>query len=1285
MAKMMKKRRRRVPEVLWRLFHNKARTLADTILSLLPSPPTPVANCLCKGRRCLGCIGDEAMSYLLRPKDPADYRKLLTQCFVVVPENAPTFSGFDPHNRWSQLETVRRSIEMIMREQPTFANVICNAYDKTNRRSSIVEALTSSAWCLLLRRVGDILMVYLLRTTFVFLPLPRRKHHQVAGFPISAMCKAFSKHSSVFNYKYPSNARQGSGKKRKQVHRVDDIIVKQQSTSFSDVDFSSRSGSCTGCCGSTKSTPSSSCSRLTISQKSVSKETVKAVRTKESSTEVCSIQESQDSSIEAFRLPRKRARKYNWQRARKRRQLSCQGSSSLIPCTRSLSDEDNFSGVLHPDSRLSSEKTCCSCCLVFRTLPEVIKKTQIDRQSIFYKLENSSSIFPRKHILNSLKPNSSGANFLFRDIFGLSGAHFTVSLTPCAHTNDSCFTKSTCLYHSLMKQLKILIRKARCCQHLRLLDKHCAVLSLDHHNDETAASKYQGNESERNIHGKEHLEDLLAHGFHPQNLNSSDFKSCMNISKAHEYQFHPSKDYCLKKQVVSFVWAVCRSIVPPDLLGSPHNWRILRKNISKFVCLRRFEKFSLKQCIHKLKISKFSLLSNKHSCCCLNGEDLKCGKRQGANKHKERSKLDGTDFVKHKILESWILWFFSWLVVPLLQTHFYVTESEHGKQELFYYRKSVWKKLMERALDNLKDRSYCELTDASVNKIIRSREFGFSRIRFRPRETGFRILANLKAPSRIPVKSSFKQLSCNSTRGSSNRRNIKCNYFKSVNHVLRGVHVVLKGIQLKEPGKLGSSVFDYTGIYKRFVPFLHLLKSGSSILPGVFIVVCDVAKAFDSIDQNKLLTVMEDIISNDEYTVNKSLQVVCTRKSTLVCEQLALAPQDIIYGSSEVAISVPTSMLHSIFVKEECSRKIKKAEIFSHLNEHIKRNVLKLGDRFYLQSLGISQGSVLSSLLCSFYYGHLENNIIFPFLEKVCELPRHSFGNQDTRDASSAAIHHENEAVMYHCKYLLLRFIDDFIFMSTSKKQASLFFSRLQRGFHGYNCYMNEGKFGVNFDMDHVSGFRSNRLYVGEDGISFLRWSGLLVNCSTLEILADYTRYLNTHLSSSLTISWHDHPARLLKSKLCDYLRPKCHPIFYDTNINSAAVVRLNIYQAFLLCAMKFNCYICSFSSISTFSTDCCMDAIEASLRYMHKLIRRRMNSLHLNCGFRPIFEVGKEEIKWLGLTAFDRVLTRKQTRYRELLLLLRSKLNMEANSRSSPLQYAVDDAHSSLLWKIKY
>jgi len=93
-------------------------------------------------------------------------------------------------------------------------------------------------------------------------------------------------------------------------------------------------------------------------------------------------------------------------------------------------------------------------------------------------------------------------------------------------------------------------------------------------------------------------------------------------------------------------------------------------------------------------------------------------------------------------------------------------------------------------------------------------------------------------------------------------------------------------------------------------------------------------------------------------------------------------------------------------------------------------------------------------------------------------------------------------------------------------------------------------------------------------------------------------RYQNTHLSSTLTVRWHDKPGWHLKSKLCDYLRPKCHPIFYDSNINSAAVVRLNIYQAFLICAMKFHCYVCELSDVCRLSSDSYMVIILRSLRY---------------------------------------------------------------------------------------
>lgn len=36
---------------------------------------------------------------------------------------------------------------------------------------------------------------------------------------------------------------------------------------------------------------------------------------------------------------------------------------------------------------------------------------------------------------------------------------------------------------------------------------------------------------------------------------------------------------------------------------------------------------------------------------------------------------------------------------------------------------------------------------------------------------------------------------------------------------------------------------------------------------------------------------------------------------------------------------------------------------------------LKIGHKYYRQTVGIPQGSVLSSILCSFFYGDMEKNL----------------------------------------------------------------------------------------------------------------------------------------------------------------------------------------------------------------------------------------------------------------------------------------------------------------------
>jgi hypothetical protein len=42
------------------------------------------------------------------------------------------------------------------------------------------------------------------------------------------------------------------------------------------------------------------------------------------------------------------------------------------------------------------------------------------------------------------------------------------------------------------------------------------------------------------------------------------------------------------------------------------------------------------------------------------------------------------------------------------------------------------------------------------------------------------------------------------------------------------------------------------------------------------------------------------------------------------------------------------------------------------LEEHITQNMVKIGGHYYRQRVGIPQGSILSTMLCSFFYGDLE-------------------------------------------------------------------------------------------------------------------------------------------------------------------------------------------------------------------------------------------------------------------------------------------------------------------------
>nr|KYP48843.1 Telomerase reverse transcriptase [Cajanus cajan] len=809
-----KRNRARVPGVLWRLYRDRARTLSDAITSLLPPPPV---LCRCNGRRCLGCAAD-ANSFLLRPGDPSDYRKLLAKCYVVVSENAPSVPFFVPPSGLPQDQIVKRTIErMLYRREPS--NVLSYGYDRRKCSSPTVELLSCASWCLLLSRVGDDFMVYLLRNTSIFLPVPHGKHHQVGGPLISRVCFDKLKCQPKFHY-------QNDSQKRKRAD-ADDLTVEKLKCHISH--------STNGSLGFSSNVGLTDKSSMQLTRHHGSRNYDVSVFEVPKSTRTGTVTSKLESEVKQGLnciTPRlgKRSRPFSWQRrsSKLQKHLTFEENSLNTHCNIPATDTDCLHASFQPNTTSLSYQKKSLC-------PEIFVVGDIIH--FLHKLCSD--------ILYSLKKNLACSKHLIGEIFGFSYVNAGAQPMLCLHNNDSYLIDSGCLYHALVKWFKHLIRRTRCCQHTKLLDKHCVLPSLDKHTIGGSSSRLKDNVSET----KEH-------------------------KKSWEYG---------TKHFVSFIWAVSRSLLPPELLGTPPAWRIMRRNISKFIHLRRFEKFPLKLCMHELKISLFPFLSNEYF---LNSQNACVPKYpEGKNKlfHQEfKNWNDSVHGIKRKLLEKWIFWYYSCLVVPLVQASFYVTESEQGKQDIYYYPKPVWEKLSGSTIACFKDWRCSNLDDMAVRNILRGRSFGFSKLRLQPKENGVRMFE----------------------------------HYQSVNSVLRDAHTIIKGILFKEPDKLGSSVFDYNDVYKKLCPFLVGRKKGSTSMPSLFIVTSDVLKAFDYIDQDKLLGIMNDVLLKDEYSLKQYDQVVCTKKSLWVQKQFTMLDETSNNVHTRFTSFASFRSRHSVFVNQ---------------------------------------------------------------------------------------------------------------------------------------------------------------------------------------------------------------------------------------------------------------------------------------------------------------------------------------------------------------------------------
>ena len=122
------------------------------------------------------------------------------------------------------------------------------------------------------------------------------------------------------------------------------------------------------------------------------------------------------------------------------------------------------------------------------------------------------------------------------------------------------------------------------------------------------------------------------------------------------------------QQVTRFVCEFLKLVVPLKLWGSIDNRTKVLRHVATFVCLTRYASISLDRIMEGVQVSVCGWAAPKHGTLgtTVSPSDLQC---------------------RTRLVRALIRWLFENIVVTLIRTHFYATETSVHRNAVFYFRK----------------------------------------------------------------------------------------------------------------------------------------------------------------------------------------------------------------------------------------------------------------------------------------------------------------------------------------------------------------------------------------------------------------------------------------------------------------------------------------------------------------------------------------------------------------------------------------------------------------------
>ncbi|XP_057318420.1 telomerase reverse transcriptase-like [Microplitis mediator] len=408
------------------------------------------------------------------------------------------------------------------------------------------------------------------------------------------------------------------------------------------------------------------------------------------------------------------------------------------------------------------------------------------------------------------------------------------------------------------------------------------------------------------------------------------------------------------------------------------------------------------------------------------------------------------------------------------------------------------------------------------------------------------------------------------------------------------VHLLLKQLYLKN-----NDIINVHTLHKIWKSVCETRKLDKT--KPIYFVSCDINDAFGSIIQDKLLDIVFELI--DKLPDKIPTQWFAVIDSTNI-QKKSYKEKEFI--SPEILPPIlPRGALccRTTRIRKPCTIISKK-----HLKTYIKSAVVQQrilhGNRTFILKKGIGQGVPMSGTLCDFYYSDMMAKEFSKFTES---------GH-------------------------LLRYVDDFLFLTEDKELAQEFLEKIKNGVGSYGCSFNPAK-----TQSNLSPYNNNEF----------TYLGYHYDLETLNVKPEYTKLSLVQIMSRNQPQIGGIDSVFVK-KIANWVSLKLSALVLDPCINSKEVIIDTLKSAARLCAEK-----CFFLLLNTY--DVGKMTGESALRIFNDIKKKSLQPLLQMCKIfvtrrHRKFTIRFGELKCIFWHAYLKVFRKNEVAYKKFSILIKSQ-----------------------------